>query len=151
ASVGVALLALGRTEKVWPLFEHRPDPTLRSYLIDRVGPGGVDPEALIARLEEEKEVSARRAIILSLGGYGLGRLSQGQRLILVPRLLDLYKSEPDSGIHGAAEWLLRQWHMAEQLTKIDKELMTEKALGKRQWYITQQGQTMMIVSSPKEF
>src|SRR5208282_5512912 len=41
ASVGVALLVMGRGEKVWPLFEHRPDPTLWSYLIERLGPGGV--------------------------------------------------------------------------------------------------------------
>ena len=76
ASVGVALLVMGRGEKVWPLFEHRPDPTLRSYLIDRVGPGGVDAKVLTARLDEEKEVSVRRAILLSLGEYGLDRLSQ---------------------------------------------------------------------------
>ena len=76
----MALLVMGRTEKVWPLLKHRPDPTLRSYLIDRLGPGGVDPKVLTARLEEEKEVSARRAILLSLGEYGLDRLSQDRAM-----------------------------------------------------------------------
>ena len=76
ASIGVALLVMGKGEKVWPLLKHRPDPTLRSYLIERLGPGGVDPKVLTARLEEEKEVSVKRAILLSLGEFGLDRLSQ---------------------------------------------------------------------------
>ncbi len=115
ASVGVALLVMGRGEKVWPLLKHRADPTMRSYLIDRMGPGGVDARVLIARLEEEKEVSIKRAILLSLGEYGEDRLSQDQRLSFLPRLLQLYQDDPDPGIHGAAEWLVQQWQAAEQL------------------------------------
>ena len=37
ASIGVALLVMGRGEKVWPLLKHSPDPTLRSFLIERLG------------------------------------------------------------------------------------------------------------------
>ena len=35
ASIGVALLVMGKGEKAWPLLKHSPDPTLRSYLIER--------------------------------------------------------------------------------------------------------------------
>src|SRR5262249_38159542 len=41
ANAAVALAALGRWEKVCPLLRHTPDPTLRSYLIDRLAAGGV--------------------------------------------------------------------------------------------------------------
>ena len=64
----------------------------------------------------------------------------------MPRLLQLYRDDPDPGIHGAAEWLLRQWQTSDELKEIDKELATGKVEGKRQWYINRQGQTMMIVS-----
>jgi formylglycine-generating enzyme required for sulfatase activity len=151
ASLGVALLVMGKGEKVWPLLKQKSDPTMRSYLIDRMGPGGVDARVLIARLEEEKEVSIKRAILLSLGEYGEDRLSQDQRLSFLPRLLQLYQDDPDPGIHGAAEWLVRQWQAAEQLKVIDKGLATGKVEGKRQWYINQQGLTMMVVSKPGEF
>jgi formylglycine-generating enzyme required for sulfatase activity len=151
ASVGVALLVMGRGEKVWPLLKHRPDPTLRSYLIDRVGPGGVDPKVLMARLEDEKEVSARRALLLSLGEFGLDRLGQDQRLKLLPRLLHLYRDDPDSGIHGAAEWLLRQWQAREGLRKIEQRSATGKVEGRRRWYINRQGQAMMVVAHVGEF
>src|SRR4051812_12962853 len=53
-------------------------PTLRTYLVDRLGPGGADHKVLAARLHQEQEVSIRRAIVLSLGvfapaGHGLDR------------------------------------------------------------------------------
>jgi hypothetical protein len=151
ASVGVALLIMGRGKKVWPLLRHRPDPTLRSYLIDRMGPGGVEAKVLTSRLAEEKEVSARRAILLGLGEYGPDRLAQAQRLKLLPLLLQLYRNDPDPGIHGAAEWLLRQWQAAKELKEIDKRLATGKVEGKRRWYINRQGQTMMIIPKPGVF
>jgi formylglycine-generating enzyme required for sulfatase activity len=151
ASLGVALLVMGRTDRVWPLLRHQPDPTLRSYLIDRAGPGGVDAKVLTGRLEEELEVSVRRAILLSLGEYGLDRLSQDQRLRLVPRLIQLYREDVDPGIHGAAEWLLRQWKREGELKRIDRELMTGKVEGKRRWYVNRLGQTMVVVANAGEF
>jgi hypothetical protein len=151
ANIGTALLVMGRTEPVWPLLQHQPDPTRRSYLIDRAGPGGVEAKVLIARLDQEKEVSARRAILLSLGEYGLDRFSQDQRENILPRLLQLYRDDVDPGLHGAAEWLLRQWQMEGELKKIDKELATGRVQGKRQWYINGQGQTMVVIVHAGEF
>jgi formylglycine-generating enzyme required for sulfatase activity len=151
ASIGTALLVMGRTKQVWPLLKHQLDPTLRSYLIDRAGPGGVDAKVLIARLDQEKEVSVRRAILLSLGEYGLDHLSHAQRENVKPRLLQLYREDVDRGIHGAAEWLLRQWGVGGELKNIDKELATGKVAGKRQWYVNGQGQTMMVIVNAGEF
>jgi formylglycine-generating enzyme required for sulfatase activity len=102
-------------------------------------------------LEKEPEVSARRAILLSLGEYGLDRFSQDQRLRLVPTLLQLYREDVDPGIHGAAEWLLRQWKREDELKRIDKELTTGKVEGKRRWYVNRQGQTMVILAGGGEF
>jgi formylglycine-generating enzyme required for sulfatase activity len=151
ASIGTALLVMGRGEKVWPLLQHRPDPTLRSCLIEWSGPVGVEAKMLTTRLNEERAVSARRAILLSLGEYGLGRLSRDQRLNLLPRLLQLYGDDPDPGIHGAAEWLLRKWEASDKSKEIDKALATGKVEGQRQWYINRQGQTMVVVPKPGEF
>ncbi len=151
ASIGVALLVMGRGEKVWPLMKHRADPTMRSYLIERLALGGVDPKVLIARLEEEQEVSVKRAILLSLGEYGLDRMSLAERRNHLPRLLELYRDDADPGIHGAVEWLVRQWQGSDEMKGIDKTLATGKVEGKRQWYVNGQGQTMMVVPKPGEF
>jgi serine/threonine protein kinase/formylglycine-generating enzyme required for sulfatase activity len=150
-SIGAALLVMGRAEKVWPLLKHQPDPTLRSFLIEWLGPVGVEASVLIARLDQEQDISAKRAILLSLGGYGPDLLSQDQRLSLLPRLLKLYRDDPDAGLHGATEWLLRQWGDEAKLTVIDKELATGKVEGQRRWYLNKQGQTMVVIPKPEEF
>jgi hypothetical protein len=150
AYIATALILMGRAEKVWPLLKHSPDPTARSYLIERLGPAGVEVKVLASRLSEEKDVSTRTAIILSLGQYdrGLVRLASGDEL--VERLLGLYRDDPDGGIHGAAEWVLRTWGEGDRLKGIDRELATGKPEGLRRWYINRQGQTMVVIPAPVE-
>jgi formylglycine-generating enzyme required for sulfatase activity len=150
AKIGVALVLMGREEKVWPLLRHIPDPTVRSYLIERLGPAGVEVSVLAARLDEEQDVSARRAILLSLGQYdgGVVRLAGGGQL--VARLLGLYRDDPDAGIHGAAGWVLRQSGEGEKLKEIDAELATGRAEGGRRWFVNRQGQTLVVLPPPGE-
>src|SRR5206468_9246219 len=70
ANAATALLQLGELERVWPLLQHRPDPSLRTYLIHRFAPLGVDPRLLRTRLESPGvEASEQRALILALGEY----------------------------------------------------------------------------------
>jgi eukaryotic-like serine/threonine-protein kinase len=151
ASIGMALIIMGKGEKGWSLMKHSPDPTSRSFLIERLALGGVDPRVLLVRLEEEKEVSVKRAILLSLGEYGLDRMPFAEQRNHLPRLLDIYKNDPDPGMHGAAEWLLRQWQFSHELKEIDKGLATGKVEGMRHWYLNLQGQAMMVVPKPGEF
>jgi hypothetical protein len=151
ANIAAALLAMGREQKTWPLLKHQPDPSLRSYLIEALGSAGPDAPILIARLEREPDVSVRRAILLSLGGYGLERLSLAERENWLPMLLQLFRDDSDPGIHGAAEYLVRRWGQEEKLKAVDKELMTGKVEGKRAWYINRQGQTMVVIGKPGEF
>ena len=102
ANIGAALVVMGRGEKVWPLLKHSLDPTLRTFLIDRLAPGGVEAKDLITRFEHEPDISSKRAILLSLGEFGLDRLPQVERQNLIPRLVQLYRDDLDPGIHGAA-------------------------------------------------
>jgi hypothetical protein len=116
-----------------------------------MAPGGVEPRVLLARFDQEQDISIRRALLLSLGEFGLDRLPRVERQNLLPRLLQLFRDDPDPGLHAAAEWLLRHWDYDANLKEIDKELATGKVEGQRQWYVNQQGQTMMIVPKPGEF
>ena len=97
------------------------------------------------------ETSMRRALILALGTYGTEGLSPGEREPLIGKLLDLYRNDPDSGIHGAAEWTLRQWGQQEKLKELDAELMKLKDRGDRRWYVNSQGQTFAVIEGPVEF
>jgi formylglycine-generating enzyme required for sulfatase activity/tRNA A-37 threonylcarbamoyl transferase component Bud32 len=145
ASAAVALLRLGAAERVWPLLRHRTDPRRRSYLIHRLSPLGANARSLVKRLAEEPEVSAKRALLLCLGEFLPEQLPQAERDALIPTLLKLYRDDPDSGVHGAAEWLLRQWRQAVKLREIDRQLATGKVEGPRRWYVNGQGQTLVLI------
>jgi formylglycine-generating enzyme required for sulfatase activity len=157
ASLGVALLAMGKGGKAWALLRHGPDPTTRSYLIDRLVPGGVDPRVLTNGLVPDvvdRRVyldSALRAMLLGLGEYGLDRMPPAVRLNQLPWLLRLYWDHPDPGVHGAAEWLVRRWGAADRLKVIDKALANGRVEGRRGWYVNRQGQTMVVVPRPGVF
>jgi formylglycine-generating enzyme required for sulfatase activity len=161
AEAALELLKLGRADQVWPLLRNSADPTLRTYIIHSLGRLNVDPAIIIRRLEIEKDVSARRALILSLGDFTGEQLSTPLRQSLIPRLLRWYRDDPDPGIHSAVDWLLRygkqgnaprklDWQQTQAIVTIDKEL-TGRPPGKRNWYITSEGQTMVVIPGPAQF
>ena len=87
----------------------------------------------------------RRALILALGTYGTQMLSTSERDPLIGNLLDLYRNDPDSGIHGAAAWALRQWGQQAKRLAADAELMKRKDRGDRRWFVNSQGQTFAVI------
>ena len=171
ARAGVALVRMGKAEEVWPLLRHSADPRLRSFIVNWLRPLGADPRTIAAELERlpataqptpaegkqlmdailfHPETSMRRALILALGTYGTEGLSSGEREPLIGKLLDLYRNDPDAGIHGAAAWTLRQWGQQERLKEVDPR-MQGKDRGDRRWYVNSQGQTFAVIEGPVEF
>jgi serine/threonine protein kinase/formylglycine-generating enzyme required for sulfatase activity len=149
ANIGLALAVTGQMDRVWPLLRHGPDPTARSYLLERLGPAGVDLKVLAARLDREPDVSVCRAIVLSLGQADEVQLLAGREQ-WTARLLAMYRDDPDPGNHAAAGWVLRQWQQDDRLREIDGRLATGKPEGARRWYVNRQGQTMVLVPAPGE-
>ena len=154
AHAAVALLRLGQPESVWPLLEARPDPRVRSYLVHWASPLEVDAQLIVKRFETEPVVSIRGALALTLGEFTETQLSIAQRQPLIDKLLRLYENDPDPGLHGAVEWLLRKWGQAKSLETIverlksdDKQRLARKSSDKRQWYVDTQGQTFVIVNA----
>jgi formylglycine-generating enzyme required for sulfatase activity len=163
-NAAAALIRMGRAEKSWSLLKHSSDPSLRSFLVQRLGPLGVEPALLIAKLDQVSDVSIRRAMILGLGECEVGRLRSDDRIAWTTILLNLYRNDPDPGTHGAAGWLLHQWRNENQIKATDKELgiLALHALSedhseassrgnKRGWYVNSQGQTMVVIRGPVEF
>lgn len=150
ANAAVTLLRLGQPERCWPLLKHSTDPRVRSYVIDRLKRFGADPGLLVSRLRSDKEtdVSARRALILSLAEYGEELLQSTDGL--EPYLASLYESDPDPGIHSAVEWLLREWNRHQLLDRINRALPKGAPVDGRAWYVTTEDQTMAVVCVPGE-
>jgi len=144
ANAAVTLLHLGEPDPVWSLFIHRADPRLRSYLIHRLRPLGADPRPLAERLLTESDVSARRALILSLGEYASDGLPAVARGPLMARLAQWYREDPDPGIHSSVEWLFRRWGQAVP----DGLPMGNEPVAGRRWYVNHQGQTFAVFRGP---
>jgi formylglycine-generating enzyme required for sulfatase activity len=144
-----------RADRLWPLLQDRPDPrlhSLRSYLSHRFARVGVKADVLLERYAAEVDVSARRALLLSLGDFEDYQFSEESQKPLVKRLEQTYRDDPDPGIHSAVEWLLRQWKQTDIVEKIDRELATGKVNGKRRWFVTaRQGHTLAVIPGPVEF
>jgi len=167
ANAAVALLKMNRPEKVWPLLVHSPEPRVRSYLIHRFGPLGIDAAVLVDRLEGEADVTIRRALLLSLGEYSQKDLAPDTLKTLLPKLQEMYRTASDPGIHAAAEWLLRTWRQEAWLTQVNEEWAGDRAgqatrlraigqslaqdKARPQWYVNGQGQTMVVIPGPVEF
>ena len=97
------------------------------------------------------ETSMRRALILALGTYAPEGLSPGERESMIGKLLDVYRDDPDAGIHGAAEWILRKWGQQDKLKEVDAQLMKVKDWENRRWFVNGQGQTFAVIEGPVEF
>jgi formylglycine-generating enzyme required for sulfatase activity len=151
AKAAVTLLHLGEPAALWPLLRHAPDPSRRTYLTHQLRPYGVEAFLVLDRLQAETEVSARRALLLTLGEYPAEVVPAARCQELVARLVRDYRDDPDPGVHGAIEWLMRQWHEEGRLPPFRNHRPKGAAPGKPTWYVNGQGQTFAMIPGPVEF
>jgi serine/threonine protein kinase/formylglycine-generating enzyme required for sulfatase activity len=160
ANLAVLLLHLGDNNQVWPLLCRSAHPDTRTYLIHLLAPCEIDPSVLIRRLEREQDNGIRQGLILALGSYSAEQLPQSVREGILPRLLEWYRNQPDPGVHGAIDWLLRaspvegaprklDWNQGEKIGQIDGDLKGQP-FGQRHWYVASHGQTLVLLG-PDEF
>jgi len=171
ARAAITLLRMGKADEIMTLLRHSDDPRLKSFIVNWLNPLGANPKLLSAELDRigsnanpqqvqgqqfmnavlfHPETSQRRALILALGTYGTEGLTPGEREPLIGKLLALYENDTDAGIHGAAEWTLRQWGQQESL-KAKVAALREKKPDKHRWYVNGQGQTFALIDGPVEF
>ena len=172
ARAAVALLRMGKAEEVMPLLRHSADPRLRSFIVNWLSPLGADPKTIAAeldRLAANRQAHARPGATvhgrhplpprdLDAAGVdpGTGDIRDGRAVSRRAGAADRQAARPlpqrpRRGIHGAAEWTLRQWGQQEKLKELDAELMKLKDRGERRWYVNGQGQTFAVIEGPVEF
>ena len=154
ANAAVALLLLRQPEDVWPLLKHSLDPRTRSYIIHWAAPLGVDPQLFVTRFETETGITIRRALLLALGEFSEKQFPVERREPLAKTLLAIYESDPDPGMHGCVEWLLRKWGHDQSLHEVTQRLITTEEQRKKQnksskgrWYVNSQGQTFAVLKA----
>jgi formylglycine-generating enzyme required for sulfatase activity len=150
ANAAVCLLELRDDESVWPLFRQTPDPSLRSFIIDRIARLGGNHEALAARLKQESDSASRYALVLALGRFDVGRFSRQQRQAYLDQLAALDRDNPDCGVHGAAAWVSRNWQ-SEQVASLSDGPGESSPPQSRNWFVNSQGQTFAVIDGTINF
>lgn len=150
ANAAVCLIELGEADSVWSLFQQAPDPSLRSFLIDRLARLGATPDVLATRINEESDPVSRYALILALGQFDAQNLSSEQRRSFTDQLATLYRDDADPGVHSAAGWTLRSWQQNGLADNIDVEVRKSRRQECR-WFVNSQGQTFAVINGPVEF
>jgi hypothetical protein len=145
ANAAVTLFRLGEVEAVWPLLRASPEPRLRGHLIHSLSALGVSPLPLVKRWGREPDPSARRALLLSLGGFDADQIPPEARRDLAAELVSVYRNDPDPGTHAAAEWLARRWGAGDALRAADEELKAKRGADGPAWYVNGQGQTLVVI------
>ena len=154
-------MALGNDGAVWPLLKGDAERTLRTRVIHALSPVVVSPAEVLARFQDQNDVSVQRAMLLLAGELigdpaesfavraGVGRRELAEET--VEQLVGLYQAHPDPGIHSAAEWLLRRAGREERVLRAARDLASARPDNDRQWYINRQGHTMVVIPGPAQF
>ncbi len=117
------------------LAANSPDPALRSLLISRSGPAGVEPRHFATLLNDPRATpTACYSAILALGQFDLQQLYLTERQNLLPELTKLFVSHPDAGVHSAARWLLLRWNSPDLVNQSLSEIRTPQPIPGFGWH-----------------
>jgi serine/threonine protein kinase/formylglycine-generating enzyme required for sulfatase activity len=144
ARIGAALLRLGAPETIWTSLGSASDSRTQAETIHALAEFNAEPGPLVARLSDETDPAARRQILLALSDLAPQIPEAVRQQGLVSRLLDVYRDEPDPGIHGAARRLLIVLGQARSIDQIDRCPTGGSTLTARRWFIDQ-GHTMVML------
>lgn len=164
AAAATALLRLNAASEVLPLISTGTDPETEASLLQRLASCGVPSRTMETLLDfaispgnEILAVNQRRFLILATGEYGEAGKTNSPTVECVKKLLKVYAEDPDPGIHGAAEWSLRQLGQSADLHAIRSELAAGKPEAGRRWYLQSTADrsmspiTMAVLQGPHEF
>jgi formylglycine-generating enzyme required for sulfatase activity len=152
----IARAALGDLNGLLDELKYRSDPSVRSYVIDRLGPSGVDLKLVLDCLDRESDLGIRTALVLSLGGFDL---STDARRHAAQKVEECF-ADNDAGLHSAAEWVLRKWELLDGVLKRFDRFATRThetianqlpKVGERPTWCMSQGHTMIIIPPCSKF
>lgn len=159
---GAALAAVvGREDLVWPMLRSDADPDLRTGVIHRMDSVLVSPDEILDQMANQEDVSIRRAMLQIIGDSAGDRPAAqssvaAMRLAepsaaMVRRLLEIYRDDPDPGVHSAARFALIRHGQQEELDRADAALATGDMAVDRGWYINRYGHSMIVIAGPAQF
>ena len=147
AHAAAALQEFKETRETAVALTAPPDSSLSGYLEDRVGKLNRNQETLFEMLNSA-DTNLRAALTRSLAGMQIEGLKPGLRERLTSTIRKFFETDPDAGVHSAAEWALKSWGLQSTIDELKRTLATRDPVPDRNWYINRQGQTFVIFRGP---
>jgi formylglycine-generating enzyme required for sulfatase activity len=149
----MALMALGQPDTLWSMLRHRADPRMRTLLIQRLAGSSLLRENMHQRLAApDLDPLERQALLLIWAETARGGVAASAVNDVVKLAQRLYLDDPDSGVHSAAELLLRRWKHGDLIELAEQQLRQQpRRPPGRRWELGPSGHTFAIVAGPLEF
>lgn len=121
-------------------FENRPDPKLRTLLINECQHWGVDLKVVLESVKNSESPALRSGICLAVGQIPVDEVPEADKELWKSLASRWYLEEPDSSTHSAAAWLLRRW-------KLDVPEIPDahEISDTRNWFVNSAGATMLRI------
>ena len=144
ANSELALLSLQGWGSVLPLLSYGHHPDLQAELIHSIHQVQPDPTALLAAVLTEEDSYRKHLLVLALG-----QLVQDPLPTMKVALREVYRDDPNGGVHGATRWALDKWGKVPK--DIDGELAGDETVPTRSWHVNRLGQSMVRIDGPVDF
>jgi len=145
AHASALLFALNRYAPTWRLMSQSDDPEVTAFLELRLSSLTLHLDVLADKLNRTTSIPLKSAVIRTLGGVEKATtdaMPQSLREQCLSLFETAFRTNPDSGIHSAAEWALRCWDQEARLPRQSHD--------GRSWFINGQGQTMVVFDNPSK-
>ncbi|MBM4074346.1 MAG: hypothetical protein FJ267_01720, partial [Planctomycetes bacterium] len=142
AHAAVTLFHFGETKQILECFVETPVPDLATYTEDRLGRLIVHPERLLEILHDAN-AAVRSAIFRSIGGMDPSKIAPETKEKIQTAAIKYYETDPDPGVHYAADWLLTSFGVTHEHPKT-----TPTMTGDRGWSVSPLGMKMVHFRGP---
>lgn len=129
-------------------FTKSPDPTLRNRVLFLLRELGASSKVVLGKLEREQDPFARGYWLMALGDC---HDITSKRKEVLPILLEMYRENPDSLVHGAIEWLLHAVWDGREEGKLALSGLTGKTEAPRNWLEITRGLSFARISPQGPF
>ena len=153
ANEALIRLAVGDEAPAIEICNSIDDPTARTEFIARFSPAGLELDLIKQWLEAPLSrspgvISAAIEILVETTDPDLDTTMKS---IWTPRLLEIYKTHPDSGVHSVASWAINQWNASDDLAEARRAIQTEAPIPGMNWHEDPQGLTFALLGPDVTF
>ena len=133
------------------IFTNTVDATSSTLVQSFVGELGVSPHMLFEKIQKETDQGTRTALVLALGDLSLEDVSETAKKQWMDYFLELYQNQPDSGLHGALDWILRQKLGQSPACDKSMQVRVQGSEAVKNWSVNLLGQCFINIKGPVKF